>query len=298
MTHACLILGAGGRVGRLLRGVWPRTNADVQAVFQSRHAGPGIDLVAPFDQSLAEAIAAPVGVVVVLSGQTYGDSGAMDANTDYALTGLNLAARIACPRVILCSSAAVYQAEAGHGPFRETDAHCSDRPYGRAKLAMEQAAWRWYGTTPAPPEVTCLRMANVAGADMLADSCRRATPEAPLMLDRFADGRSPRRSYLSPTTFARVIADLAQKPVDGDFRIANLAEPGPPLEMESVLRALAAADVCVPWAWQVAPPRAIPEMALELSEIQAFLPECSRLRAAVNATGVVDSWLTATGGAL
>lgn len=246
MTGGCVVLGAGGRVGRLLRGSLGAANDGTPVWFQSRRPGQGIDIAAPFAPDLANRLPHSVGLLLVLSGCTRGSPQALAANTDFALQGLELARVIGCRRVVLCSSAAVYGRVPGQLRFRESDQADPEHPYGRAKLAMEQAARDWHRAASAPPEVTCLRMANVAGADMLADAVRQSAGQ-PLKLDRFADARSPRRSYLSPATLLRVVTELARRPAGQGFRVLNLADPGPPLEMAAILSALGAAGVPVTW---------------------------------------------------
>lgn len=95
-----------------------------------------------------------------------------------------------------------------------------------------------------------------------------------------------------------MIAELARRPVDGGFHLLNAADPGPPLEMAAILRALSQAGVAVPWQWQAAPPAAIAEMGLDISRLQSLLPQCEGLQGATTATALVEAWLTVSGGRL
>lgn len=295
MTQTCLVLGANGRVGRLLRGIWASSVGSSPVLFQSRSEGTGVDIIAPFDLTLANMLP-PVGLIFVLPGRTYGSPDDLRVNTDFALMGIELAVAIGCPKVALCSTAAVYRAEPEHEPYREEDVTTAARPYGAAKLAMEQAAARWHETAERPVEITCLRMANVVGADMLAQAVQRAQAGEPLALDQFPDGTSPRRSYLSPSTLAKVLVGLLKKPASGAFQIANLAEPGPPIPMASILTSLSAAGFDIPWTWQAAPETAIREVGLDTTRLLEVLPGIASQGFATTPDELVASWLRAKGG--
>lgn len=298
MTGACLVLGAGGRVGRLLRGAWRGSNGAAPALYQSRSHLAGIDIVAPFDATLSNRIVGPVNSILVLSGVIRGTPTELAKNTDCALAGLELARKVGARRVFICSSAAVYGAVQGHSAFTEADPPRPGGAYGLAKWDMERAVEHWYQETRADMQVVCLRMANVVGADQLAQSVRQASAEAPLMLDRFSDGRSPRRSFLSPRTFATVIHGLSQHLVEPGFQVYNLADGGPAVSMSQILMALAACGHEIPWAWKPAPGGAIPEVALDASRLQARLPDCTGLSLPTNGATLVRAWLSATGGLL
>lgn len=295
MTGTCLVLGAGGRVGRLLRGVWKDSNGAAPVLYQSRSHSAGIDIVAPLDARLSNRIVGPVSSILVLSGVTRGTSAELAKNTDCALAGLELARQVGARRVFICSSAAVYGAEQGHPAFTETYLPRPGGPYGLAKWDMEQAVERWCKQTRADIQVICLRMANMIGADQLAQSVRQASADAPLMLDQFSDGRSPRRSFLSPGTFAAVIHGFSQHSVEPGFQVFNLADGGPAVPMSEILMALAACGHEIPWAWKPAPDNAIPEVALDTSSLQARLPDCVRLSLLTNGATQVSAWLSATG---
>lgn len=200
-AHApCLVLGAGGRVGRLLRGAWSGATDRAPVLFHSRKPEAGIDIVAPFGAKLAARVKGPVSAVLVLSGATSGSEQDLSANSRRALVGLEIAKALKVSQVILCSSAAVYRASPDHPPFDEgaTAETVTDRLYGQAKLAMEAAAMDWVRQFGGELEVTCLRMANVIGADQLARAVRRASLDAPLRLDRFADGAAPGEAICPP----------------------------------------------------------------------------------------------------
>nr|WP_226898462.1 NAD-dependent epimerase/dehydratase family protein [Mangrovicoccus algicola] len=288
-----MVLGASGRVGRLLRGAWPAADLP-PALFQSRSPGAGIGLTGPIGPGLLAALPGPPAAVLVLSGVTGGDEAALAENTRLALAGLDLGAAAAAPVVLLCSTAAVYAPGSADRPFRETDGMLPPGAYGRAKRAMEAAAADWAAAHPGGPAVLCLRLANVAGADMLGEAVRRARPEAPLRLDRLPGGGAPRRSYLSPMTLARAVCAIAAAPPRDGFGVVNLAEPGGETAMDALLAALAQQGHPVPWSWRDAAPGALASHALDLSRQADLWPGLATTGA--GAAGLAADWLRAGGG--
>ena len=252
-----LILGGTGRVGQALARAW---HGD--ALWQHRpgrpapcgpdgRALPGLvwDILA---EPQAQLPAGPVCGLVVLAGVTGSDPAALAANTDLALAACDLAARADIPRVLIASSQAVYGAALG--PVTEQAPCHPANPYGAAKLAMERAV-------AGRPGVTCLRIGNVAGADTLF----RMAAEAPITLDRFADGRGPRRAYIGPVTLARTLCALLDPGLCLP-PVLNLASPGL-VAMEAVL---AAADL--PFHWRPAPQTALPELSMDLTRLLDLCP--------------------------
>lgn len=212
-----LVLGAGGRVGRRLRSVWP---VAIPARWHSRRPQSGCehcDLLSEPDQlaRMADGCAA----ILCLAGVTdrsHGKNGAAyDENSRLAQAAIIAAQRSGCPRVLLSSSAAVY-GRAGGVLFEGNTGKDLSR-YGLAKREMEEV-----GTALA--EATCvnvcsLRIGNIAGADAILGGWHLG-----FALDVFDDGRTPQRSYLG----FRVLADIVQ-----DLMIAanlppalNVAQPG------------------------------------------------------------------------
>jgi len=249
-----LVLGATGRIGRMMQWAW----ADVDAVlplWQSRKdpggtGWTGCDIL--HGPEALKAAAARADVILTLAGVTPASGGDMGQNSALALA----VQRAAGGRPhLLASSAAVY-GRAG-GLCRESDTVQPAAPYGEAKRAMEQAVLAEGGP------VTCLRIGNVAGADQILG---RAGQGAALTLDRFADGRTPRRSYIGPATLARVLADLAIAAGQGRAlpAILNVAAPGT-VEMGALL------DMAgCPWTPRTAPREAIAEVALDISALNRF----------------------------
>ncbi len=249
-----LILGATGRIGRAFRrihqlGLWPDLR---EPLWLHR---PGHDIAG---NALCWDMSGPPPAdyrlhmthgIIVLAGATAGDAGALESNTAAAQAALRLQTAGVAGPVLLMSSAAVYGRLAA--PLSE-DRAAPAAPYGMAKLAMETAM-------AGLPGVTCLRLANVAGADALFGAMARG----PVSLDRFAGGHGPRRSYIGPVTLAAALLALRGMALPP---VLNLAQPCA-VAMEAVLRA-AGAD----WHWTPAPESALPEVMLDTARLQAILP--------------------------
>jgi nucleoside-diphosphate-sugar epimerase len=258
MTAAVILVGASGRVGRMVRHHWPaaapalvataRVPADHGLVGWSPLAGPA---------ALADALAARglrPAALVMLAGVTPHGTGDMDDNVRLATACGAAAGALAIPRVLLASSVAVYGPPQGDRPLSEADPPRPATAYGRAKLAMEAAA----------PGGCALRIGTVAGADALLGGMDPARP-APRTLDVFADGRTPRRSYIGGGTLARVIATLCAAP-DPLPPVLNVAAPGP-VEMAALARAAG-----VPLTLRPAPAEAQATVAMDLGRLLALCP--------------------------
>ena len=260
-----LLLGGTGRLGRMLCRFWP-TRADLRV--QSRGAGGDLRFDPLADGDALRAAAQDVRAVVCLAGVT--DAHAARTGDAMALnSALALAAIEAAPpdtRVLLASSAAVYGALPGVLAEDGPTAPRSD--YGRAKLAMEAAAL----ATGHP--VTALRIGNVAGADAILGGWR-----AGMQLDRFADGRTPARSYIGPRTLARAVHALTC--AEAPPAVINIAAPGS-VEMGALLDAAGLA-----WQPRPAPDTAIATVTLatdRLAHHLSFAPEDG------TAAGLVAEW--------
>ena len=248
-----LVLGASGRLGRLLRAGW-RGRLDVAPLWQYRGAAP------PDGALVWDPLAAPVpdlgriDAVLGLAGVVAGDAAALARNTDLARAACAAGAAIGARRVFLSSTAAVYGAG---GPHPETAAPDPRTDYARAKHAMECAV-------AGIPGCTVLRIGNVVGADMLAGAAARGA----VTLDRFAEGRGPRRSYIGPGTFADVLAGLVHRAVAGAALpgLLNFAAPGA-VAMEALLAA-AGHD----WRWRPAPATALAELTLDVTRLGGLVP--------------------------
>lgn len=250
-----LVLGAAGRIGAVLRRCWPRGRGRWQARTVPPGGGDWVACDPLADPAALARAAAGCGTVLCLAGVTPARAAAgaaMADNTALALAAVRAAAT-AGARVLLTSSAAVYGARAGLLPETGPLAPVSD--YGRAKAAMEARAAALGRDLGVP--VTCLRIGNVAGSDAILGGWRPG-----FRLDRFADGRTPRRSYIGPVTLARVLGDIAE--ADALPPVLNVAAPGA-VEMGALLDAAG-----LGWTPRPAPVEAIPEVRLDVSTLEGF----------------------------
>jgi len=262
--HDLLVTGASGRVGRLLATAWEKSGAPV--ALQRRGDEPLTErrhelCWAPLEGSAplcdwAKAHGAPR-AMLVLAGATPGTGRDLSLNRPLAEACLSAAMAAGIRRVLVASSSAVYGAGRAQ-PWHENDPAQPATPYGRAKAGMEDAcaAWRARGI-----EVTCLRIGNVAGADALLLNAGRP----PLIIDRFADGSGPLRSYIGPGSMARVVLALARLP--GPLpQTLNLAAPQP-VAMEELAGAAG-----LDWRWQDAPPAAVARFTLDCTALARLVP--------------------------
>ena len=246
-----LVVGATGRIGGVLRRCWP----DGAGRWQTRRAeaGPGWVQVDPLGDpgGLARA-ASGCGAVLCLAGAVPGRGGDMALTTPLALAALRAGA--GAP-VLVASSAAVYGAAAG--PLHEGMELASLSDYGRAKAEMEQAVQEEGARLGVA--VTSLRIGNIAGLDAILGGWREG-----FTLDRFADGRTPRRSYVGPGALAALLLALARH--TGLPPVLNLALPGA-VEMGALLDAAG-----LPWTPRPAGAGAIPEVELDTALLGSLLP--------------------------
>lgn len=275
-----LFVGASGRVGSLLRASWDKAPADqLEIIFQRREFSPhyaGDFIWAPLEgpQPLVDRVENSGG----FEGMMMFAGGPKDADPDVhaklAEACLSAAMLAGVGRVLVASSSAVYGRGRGE-PLRETDPVAPVNAYGRAKLAQE-AVCRKY--RDAGMSVTCLRIGNVAGADALL-----ASTDTPVLLDRFADGNGPVRSYAGPETFARALSDLAAAPVDLP-EILNFGAPKP-VAMADLLDAAGRS-----WQWRQAPPDALQSVVLDCALLErhiTFLPKDSDAAEIVAQAGIL-----------
>ncbi|MEO1137926.1 MAG: NAD(P)-dependent oxidoreductase [Pseudomonadota bacterium] len=264
-----LITGAGGRLGRLLRAARTRDGTgSVQVLFQSRR--PGADLIwspdMPFD-ALPDCDA-----VVALWGVTGGTPEALSQNSALAEQSIAVAQACKAGTLVHLSSAAVY----GPGVSMNEDTQPTPKThYGQAKLAMEQLI-----AARAVPGVAqiAVRLSNVVGADSLLPALQRGQPA---MLDRFANGMGPVRSYIGAADVLAVFCALVALPVTTLPRVMNIAAPQG-VGMEDLVRA-AGKDI----VWRPAPATAIQEVTLDVTCMTRLLPH-TRVR--TRATDLIADW--------
>lgn len=182
-------------------------------------------------------------------------------NIKVAEACLNAAKAAGIKHVLIASTSAVYGAGAGI-PLKEGAQLDPINDYGRSKMKMEAACAPF---RDADLSVTSLRIGNVAGADALLLNASQATLGMPLRLDRFSDGRGPRRSYIGPATLARVLETLS---LNADVLPATINVSAPqPVTMESLTVALGA-----PWLPVPAPPSAIQNVTLDCTQLSNLHP--------------------------
>ncbi|TYB90131.1 NAD-dependent epimerase/dehydratase family protein [Oceaniovalibus sp. ACAM 378] len=257
-----VFLGSGARVARLVAKRWP--NFDTGGDFPLRVARrPGRDCDILWDMT-APPPSLEVGhsVAVCFAGATPRGDGPLDTNTTLALAALSAARRWRLKHLFLCSSSAVY-GDPGPDTVPEVELPAPGAPYGRAKLAMEQAVRA--DIRVGDPGVTILRLANVAGAGEPFDSAQKRDLPA-LPLHQFADGLGPSRSYISPRDLARVLhrlCYLANEAARLPF-LLNVAAPQP-TAMADILTALNRR-----WIWTQAPANAIQCVHLDTARLAAL----------------------------
>lgn len=238
MSAPVVVLGAGGKLGKLLSGAWPG-----EVVQYSR-----ADLNIAHADALCAALQG-ARAVFCFAGVTHGTDRPMSLNISLAQATLDAATDVRCGRVFLMSSAAVYGRQTGL--LSETTPTMPLSDYATSKHAMEQMA-----ATHAHPN-TVLRLGNVAGADAILGGWRPG-----FGLDVLGDGTTPQRSYIGPRTLARVLYTLAT--ADGLPPLLNVATPGT-LEMGALLDAAG-----LPWSPRTPQGEIIAKVALDTALLSSF----------------------------
>lgn len=258
-----LIVGGSGRVGRMMIAHLAATQPHQKIILQTRKAplsttfeslqwdplqgaGPFLD----WQETRPD-----LGSIVMLAGATPGPNVDMNLNTQIATAVLDAAMTAGVARVFLASSSAVY----GPGSQLAEDAPLAPvNPYGQSKSQMERDALTLAAGKIA---VTCLRIGNVAGADALLLNAAKATADAPLQVDQFADGRGPVRSYIGAASLADAILTLAAH--DGPLpQVLNVGTT-PPVDMIDLARA---GDT--PLALRPAPDNALQDVTLDCTQFE------------------------------
>lgn len=284
------VAGAGGRVGRLLRAVWPADGAGRATRWSARRAEAdvqGWDLCAAPPAGLLRG----ADVLLCLAGQTGATGGSFRNNANVALAALAAADAAGIGTVLLCSSVAVYGRSAGieggageDAPLRPVTA------YGRSKMLMERAVTRDRRSSGAGrARAVVLRIGNVTGADSVSAGIAAAkTRGAAVALDCWPGGETAYRSVIGPARLAWTLVTLAQRAAAGGAlpTVLNLSQPG----------AVTMADLCraagAEWRPQVPPPGALPRVTQNLPRLQALLPIPLPV---ADSSCLVDEWRAAGG---
>ncbi|MES2433369.1 MAG: NAD(P)-dependent oxidoreductase [Pseudomonadota bacterium] len=241
-----LVVGASGRVGRLLAQGWAL--GGMAPTLQHRGAGLAADLPQMEWYPLSGAALEPgrFRAMIVLAGAVRGD---LALNVQLSEACCAAAVQTGISQVLLASSSAVYGVNGGLACSEDTP--CAPvNDYGRAKLEAEAVADLWRGRGLA---ITALRIGNVAGADALLGGMQ---PGQPTKIDAFADGTGPVRSYIGPITLADVLAQLLGQTLPP---LLNIGAPNP-VAMADLAQA-AGAD----WHYQPAPATAYQRITLDCS---------------------------------
>lgn len=261
MNH-WLLVGATGRVGRMVARAWeiaPPHGATV--VCQGRQAGAGL-VWAPLEGSgaLQDSVARRGGfdTMIVLAGTTPATGSDMEVNSALAVACVQGARDAGFRRVLVASSSAVYGPGEGV-PLTEDAPLAPVNAYGASKMRME-IALRPFAEQGI--EVCSLRIGNVAGADALLLNALRAGADQPIIVDQFADGRGPLRSYIGPVSLARVLATLARH--EGALPACLNIAAGP-VGMADLARASGR-----PWAFRPAVAGALQTLVLDTRRLNAL----------------------------
>lgn len=271
-----LVLGATGRIGAILRRCW----GDDRVLWQTRAALPGTGWVKVDPLSDPDGLArAARGCAAILclagvvparaaAGSELGDNIAL-AEAAVRAGAVVQAGAASGARVFLASSAAVYGNQAGL--LEECAPLLGQSAYGRAKMDMEARAAALGAELGVV--VCALRIGNIAGIDSVLGGWKPG-----FRLDRFGDGRTPRRSYIGVQTLAKVLEELMQAQ---DLPAAlNIAAPGL-VEMGALLDAAG-----LGWEARPAPEAAIPEVVLCTKALARF----AALPAPARAEALVAEW--------
>ncbi len=242
MNYAPLVLGATGQIGTAFR-LGASELLGGRPIWQARRAIPNHLYWDILNEGAPEVECSGI---VLLAG-TNRDTA--EVHIALAKAACDLGERLAVP-VVIASTQAVYGVQGQ--PNKETDTCRPVSAYGLAKAQMEDSV-------ADRDNVTCLRVGNVPGADMLFGAVRRGS----VVLDQWPDGRGPRRSMIGLRELARVIGELLK--MRSRPKVLNIAQPGL-ISMQSLLEAAK-----VEWQWQPAPADAVPELQLDLSLLTSLV---------------------------
>ncbi|NVO25932.1 NAD-dependent epimerase/dehydratase family protein [Donghicola sp. C2-DW-16] len=247
--HPVIVTGANGQVGRRVLRAWRHEAPGFDYVAVARQAGP--------DWQAWEAGQPPVvpkaRAVVGLWGVCFGTLDETRVNLDLARAAQDLAAATGADRVIHLSTQSVYGRHCQNAAEDQTPTPAN--PYGTAKAEMEEMLRGIHA-----PKPVILRVANVIGADAIS---RSLAGDAPVVLDRFADGSGPVRSFIGIADLARIIAALVTCPLDQCPDVMNIASPVD-LPMDAILNAAGRA-----FEWRDAPAGALPSATIATDRLRA-----------------------------
>jgi len=263
-----LVLGASGRLGRMIRLLRPSDT--LRWHFQSRRPAPWADLIwdgTRKDTALADYIAQhrPRAVLNLIGLTSAPDATAFNAvNVDIPAHLLELARAFNVPHVALVSSAAVYGTQPDRADTPETATLRPINAYGRSKARMEAMA----RTHAGPSRVSILRIGNVAGADRLLSLAERGK----LALDFLADNTTPLRSYIGPRDLAETLGVLMTHPTPQGISVLNIAHPQPVTLGDLLAAYRAKINAGLVWARRRAPETTLAKVVLNTAALEALNP--------------------------
>lgn len=251
---ATLVVGATGRIGRVLRRCWECSPTHVlwQGRYRPEENGDWAVFDPLRDLDAYRKAARRCEVILCLAGTIPGRGGDLEDNIALAESAIRVAATTGA-RVLLSSSAAVYGNQPGD--LEETAACRPQAPYGVAKTRMEERGAALGAELGVP--VTALRIGNIAGLDAILGGWKPG-----FQLDVLPDGGTPRRSYIGMGDLAQALADVVAAP---DLpSVLNIAAPGP-VAMGDLLDAAG-----LVWQPRPAPETVIAQVALDTSRLAAL----------------------------
>lgn len=267
LKNPVLVTGANGQVGRRILRAWKRESPSFEISAVARTAGTDWQTWSPGSPPVVETACAVVG----LWGVCFGTLDETRVNLDLARAAQDLGAQTGADRVIHLSTQAVYGRSCLEADEDQPLTPAS--PYGQAKAEMEEMLQGTNG-----PKPVILRVSNVIGADAIS---RSLASDAPVILDRFADGRGPVRSFIGIADLARIIAALSTCPLEECPDVLNIASPDG-LPMDAILNATGR-----DFEW-----RDPPETALRVATVSTRRLQQSKLPqpCSVTAQSLYDDW--------
>ncbi|SLN34646.1 NAD dependent epimerase/dehydratase family protein [Roseovarius albus] len=270
--HRILLTGSNGKLGELLQAAWRiRDTHGFDIITQSR----GSDADIQWSPGQPMDGIPPCHSIISLWGRTSGSEQELQDNIKLAWASRALASHSGASQVFHISSAAIY------GPGCNMPEGRTPNPmsaYGLAKLVMERQIALFRQEDPFAH--VCLRLANVVGADSLAPAM---LSERALHLDRFSDGKGPRRSYVAPGHLSQILVALTTCPPNDLPDALNVAS-SIPVCMDELA---SAADI--PIIWRDAPETALQEVSLSTDLFASILPNFEN---AVTAKDMITDWQT------